>query len=240
MAAAVSSSQFIPSQYYRKVAEKKTLRLVPFNNKMEEAAERLDLLACQRLLQEIRECRLQPNVFTYTAMIKPYVRLDNEEAALEVIRQMVAEKIKLNAVPFTILLSLYVKRSDEKGALGVWDLMKEHGVIPDKAFYNVLLNLLGRVGDVVFAKKVFKEAEVLDLESHIRDNTLDLHKYSTGTSYIAVLIFIDSHWNPKKKCHIITGVHPEKRDLIRTRLPQEYPHIRCRPVPHNAGRLEIS
>ncbi len=146
---------------------------------------------------------------------------------------------------YNSLINLFMKKEDVKGAYAVFEEMKAKGVLPNELTYHSLIDLLVKHDCLEQAEVLFSSK--LSIKKHMRQGSLDLHGLSHGAAFIALSIFIKSHWD-NDSFLLITGkgLHSYSKDLYQMRdfmiekLKEKIPHVICQVDPENKGRLIIN
>ena len=121
--------------------------------------------------------------------------------------------------------------------------MIAHRVQPNEVSYNSLINLLVKVKEIQRAKEMFEFK--FQMENLINDkNELNLHHFSHGTAWIAILQFLEmaKEW----PLTIITGkgLHSQRelyemRDYILEKIAKDFPNLTAEVTTYNEGRIII-
>ncbi len=105
--------------------------------------------------------------------------------------------------------------------------------------------------DLLVKLDCLEQAEVLfssklSIKKLMSQDSLDLHRLSHGAAFIALSIFIKSHWE-NDTFFLITGkgLHShgkdpyQMRDFMMKKIKEKISHLECHVDPQNEGRLII-
>eukprot|EP00435_Cladocopium_sp_Y103_P029931 s2662_g7.t1 len=119
--------------------------------------------AAQEIFQEMLQRRVQPDVFTYSALIGACSRGSDFDAAMQHFREMQARKIQADVTSFSALLSACEKRPVSE-AMEIFQSMKSQQVSPNHVTYSSLISCCEKASEVDLAWSYFREMTHQSLE----------------------------------------------------------------------------
>ncbi|KAJ8501058.1 hypothetical protein OPV22_011610 [Ensete ventricosum] len=114
-----------------------------------------------RLLEEMKENKLQPTTKIYTTLIEMYFKSGNAEKAMNLLQDMRDQCCVPNVFTYTELIKGLGKAGRTEEAYDFFLQMQREGCKPDVVLMNNLMNILGKAGRLIDVVKVFEEMESL-------------------------------------------------------------------------------
>merc|ERR1719265_2778240 len=100
----------------------------------------------EHVLKAMRAATVQPDIISYSTMVKGHCLEGNIDKALVVLKEMRAEKtLQPDEITYNSFLDGCAKQSRVDEALTALDEMQAAGVIPSNYTLSILVKLLGRV-----------------------------------------------------------------------------------------------
>uniref|UniRef100_A0A1D1YMB0 Putative pentatricopeptide repeat-containing protein At1g53330 n=1 Tax=Anthurium amnicola TaxID=1678845 RepID=A0A1D1YMB0_9ARAE len=90
------------------------------------------------LLEEMRECRLEPDTVCYNAMMAGFCGENDFAAAFEVLNEMARKGCKADVVSYNVILSGLCRHGRWREAKELFDDMPRRGCLPDIVSYRTL------------------------------------------------------------------------------------------------------
>eukprot|EP00210_Caulerpa_lentillifera_P000309 g302.t1 len=130
--------------------------------------EKGNLLEAQTLFDLMIEKGVDPNVYTYTVLMKGYSRKGFTNRVCALFEEMEKKDIKPTLRTFVTMILSYRNNGDIESSLSLLDMMKnKYWLEPDKYIYGALLNVCASASDLVAARRIYKEYISSDVEYDI-------------------------------------------------------------------------
>ncbi|XP_055828469.1 pentatricopeptide repeat-containing protein At5g50280, chloroplastic isoform X2 [Solanum dulcamara] len=141
--------------------EMKRKRIAPtsvtYNTLMDAYSRRLQPDVVEKLLQEMEDAGLEPNVKSYTCLISAYGRLKKmSDLAANAFLRMTKVGIKPNSYSYTALIHAYSVSGWHDKAYTAFENMQREGINPSIETYTALLDAFRRAGDTQTLMKIWK------------------------------------------------------------------------------------
>jgi pentatricopeptide repeat protein len=135
--------------------------------------------AAEQLLQRMRSCGVQPNVFTYNTLMDVYAKCGDADKALQLLRRMQAEEMECDVITFGAAMDACSKGGAWESALQLLPDMRKLDVAPNVNVWNALLDALGKAGQL---DRMLKQFAAMKAEGCTPNSST----YNTLTSVLAV------------------------------------------------------
>jgi pentatricopeptide repeat protein len=207
-----------------------------------------------KLLSEIRQRGLEPNVITYSAAISACEKGSQWERALELLSEMYAHGIEPSVVSFNAAMSACEKGGQWQHTIRLLSEMKHRGLEPTVVSHNVAISALARSGKMSAAIKLYEYAHAKGYYHHwlpSAPSEIDLHGCSSPVARVAVAFVLEEyrqrHRDAQTSLTVITGKGLHSEDSIAIVKPSiaamlaegSYVALNATEVGGNPGRLEI-
>merc|ERR1719472_145486 len=97
------------------------------------------------LLEEMKTARVEPDVITYSTLVKGYCFAGDVDRAFKVLAEMKADgKFSPDEILYNSLLDGCAKQGRVEEALQLLDDMRTNGCVPSNYTLSILVKLLGR------------------------------------------------------------------------------------------------
>lgn len=110
-----------------------------------------------RVLREMKESGVQPNVSTFSVLIEGFCRKGELDQAWVMLRKMIASGCATSAAGFNALMRAHFKADQRDKALKVHNEMKRLRIQPDVVTYNLLMEIHCRDNKLDVAHKVLNQ-----------------------------------------------------------------------------------
>ncbi|WOK97214.1 hypothetical protein Cni_G05922 [Canna indica] len=117
--------------------------------------------SASRLLEEMRENKLQPTTKIYTTLMEMYFKFGKVEKALNLFQDMQDRCCVPNVFTYTELIKGLGKAGRIEEAYDIFRQMQREGCVSDTVLINNLMNILGKAGRLEDVIKLFGEMESL-------------------------------------------------------------------------------
>ena len=107
------------------------------------------------VLQEIKEAKQLPDVFTYSSLISGCAKTKKLEKAFQLMEEMKASNVAPNVFTYTSLIDACGKAQRGDRAFALFNEMKKEGVEPTVVTYTSLIDLCGKQGKADAALEIF-------------------------------------------------------------------------------------
>lgn len=160
---------------------------------------------------------------TYLSLV---MRAGNFEAAMEVFREMRAEKCSPNVKTFTSLISACGRGGHIEEVRTILKIMKESGIEPNAMTYNALIDMYFKWGKQNLAQDAFVEMVQRGLQPTSASFTILMSNFKTAGSYKEVgmtaqlssflfiypLFYLICSWyvifrNHEQRCHVYSSLN---------------------------------
>lgn len=194
------------------------------------------------LLKEMKIEGIKLNIKTYTSLINVYVKKGYENEALAILKEMKKEGIKPDIVTYTSLINVHVKNENVKEALARLKEMKKEGIKPEIVTYNLLIDLFVKHEKLNLAKSLFNSQ--FSIDKFLNEEGLNVHGLSQGAAFIALTIFIESHWKSDSFI-LVTGKglrcnqNPyAMRNFLEGKIKEKFDYLDWQ-IEENKGRIKV-
>lgn len=162
-----------------------------------------DLNMVRRLYRDmVDNHKLTPTAHIFSSLITCFIRNDDWESALDVLRVLrdtAPYSVSPNHAIYGLLIRSYVENRDAEGALRLIELMKQADITPDAQSFTPLLGLLADEGDVYKTKKIIDYMIEAGIEPNAYTYTCLLEAYAkAGDIESAERVFTEfrRRWRP--------------------------------------------
>ncbi|EFJ07723.1 hypothetical protein SELMODRAFT_448320 [Selaginella moellendorffii] len=165
------------SVYQSMKRERVALTIVTFNS----------LLACQKtwkdaedVFRKLQAAKLDPDVFSYTALVNAYAKARRAECAHAAFDDMIAAGIRPTQVAYNALINAYAKCKDPEGARAVLKQMKQNGCTPTVESYTSLISAYVSVNLMAKAEQTVLRMKEADLQPNLQTFCILMTGYANG------------------------------------------------------------
>ncbi len=110
-----------------------------------------------RLLNNLTDAGIKPNVITYTAVISACKKGGKAEEALEIFNKMLDAAITPNVITYSAVISACEKGGKAEEALEIFNKMLDAGIKPDVITYNAVISACEKGGKAEEALEIFNK-----------------------------------------------------------------------------------
>merc|ERR1719311_1788955 len=97
------------------------------------------------LLQSMKQCSVEPDIITYSTLVKGYCHSGDVDRGFEVLKEMQKDgKYAADEILYNSLLDGCAKQHRVEEAIQLLDEMRANGVSPSNYTLSILVKLLGR------------------------------------------------------------------------------------------------
>ncbi|KAG9289011.1 hypothetical protein G9A89_015560 [Geosiphon pyriformis] len=107
----------------------------------------------ESILREMTIKNIQPDIFTFTALISTYVSTGRARRAIQIFQGLKKGSVQPNVMVYNSILSAYTREMDCIGAFRLMEEMKKEGIQPNEVSYNILIHGYLQQDDIVGAMK---------------------------------------------------------------------------------------
>jgi pentatricopeptide repeat domain-containing protein 1 len=132
---------------------------VTYNSLLDCAVRCEDMATASKLFQEMKE-RMQPDLISYSTIIKGCCRGGDLKKAMEVLNDMKRNHIKPDEVLFNSLLDGCAKNGSLEMAQHVYQEMRLLGIKPSNVTFSILIKAYGKARQVQKALEILEEMRV--------------------------------------------------------------------------------
>lgn len=129
--------------------------VVSYNTMIRICGAALKASVVDDLWEEMQQSGVEPDVFTYTALIKAYAQSEQVEKALDMLNRMRSVSAP-DAVAFAAAMSACARAGDYARARELFVEMLGAGIPPNNFHVNSLLTACAKRGDAAVAEALFK------------------------------------------------------------------------------------
>lgn len=159
---------------------------------MDVYAARGDAVKAEGVLSDMRERRLDPNVITYSTMIKAYSLANQVDKAEAVLSDIQRDNLSPSLDVYNALLDTHARASHMERASKAFSAITEARLSPDLVSYNTLLKACGSSGSSSMAEKTLRDLRESHLAPDLASYTILLNMHANaGSSYRAQRVFSD-------------------------------------------------
>lgn len=153
-------------EIYNKMLNDKAVvpNIITYNAILDCCVECADIEMMKRLYEEIRhnaikeETAPQPDLITYSTVIKGYSRIRDSDKVLDLYYYLKGRQdLILDEVIFNSTLDGLLKSGRYENALKVYEDMKKHEISRSNATYSILIKIFSKMNDVEKAVDVYNE-----------------------------------------------------------------------------------
>ncbi len=202
-----------------------------------------------RLLNNLTDAGITPNVITYNAVISACEKGGKAEEALEIFKA-IPVGITLDVITYTAVISACGKGGKAEKALEIFNKMLDAGITPNVITYNAVISACEKGGKAEEALEIFHKMYSEGLIRKFSHNALNLHhnsfyKYQKKDRYgmsgihpsvakVAIQFFMDL--NKISNITVITGFN--SGSALKDSILESFKD-RVEELPNNPGRLII-
>merc|ERR1719272_2818068 len=144
------------------------LNTITFNSMLDACAKCCTMDRAQGLLEDMQKSKVEPDIITYSTIVKGYCLEGDVERAFKVLEDMKGDdKFAPDEIMYNSILDGCAKQHRVDDALRLLDEMKATGVIPSNYTLSILVKLLGNSRRL---SQAFKLVEELSQQHGFRPN----------------------------------------------------------------------
>ncbi|KAL3636168.1 hypothetical protein CASFOL_020715 [Castilleja foliolosa] len=131
------------------------------------------------LIEEMKENGVEPNLVTYTVVMKGLCKQHKLKESVSILKDMVAKGLYPDQTSYNALIQCSCKARDFNQAMQLYDEMVKLNVKPNTATHNILINGLCVYGELSDAERVF---------CFLQEENIELSKVAYTTLIKAVCV----------------------------------------------------